>query len=65
MQKNSVGKHGRSMKESVVAFYCYFEIARNERLKVYDSDQQSRFSASHNTQGLFSLLANHTQSVSF
>lgn len=30
-----------------------------------DSDQQSRFSASHNTQGLFSLLANHTQSVSF
>ena len=55
MQKNSVGKHGRSMKESVVAFYCYFEIAPNERLVVYDSDQQSRFSANHNTQ-IYSIM---------
>ena len=43
------------MKESVVAFYCYFEIAPNERLVVYDSDQQSRFSANHNTQ-IYSIM---------
>lgn len=32
--------------ESVVAFYCYFEMALNV---VYDPDQQSRFSSNHNT----------------